>query len=84
MSLGGGIDINKHGKRAIQENINKKPSNLENLYNYDPKAYHFMKKNQEDFPAFEKDSEGNLISPIKHKYAPKKGLKAKHNNSKIS
>lgn len=84
MSLGGGHEIKEHGKRAIQENINNKPSNLENLYNYDPKVHHYMKKNQEDFPAFEKDGDGNLVSPVKQKAAPKKGLKVKPNNSKIS
>lgn len=33
------------GKRAIKDNVNNKPSDLQNLYNYDPNAANFSKKN---------------------------------------
>lgn len=59
------MDIKELGKRAIKDNVNNKPSNLENLYNYDPLHYNFSKKNEEDFPAFLKDDAGNFISPVK-------------------
>jgi hypothetical protein len=65
LDLGGGMDIKELGKRAIKDNVNNKPSNLSNLYNYDPLNCIFSKKNEEDFPAFSKDDAGNFISPVK-------------------
>ena len=75
LHLGGGEDIKEAGKKPITDNINTKPSHIENLYNYDPTILHFEKKNKEDFPAFKADN-GQIFSQAKPKQIKKKATNA--------
>lgn len=78
LNLGGGHEMKDAGKKAIADNINTKPSHIENLYNYDPNVLHFDKKNKDDFPTFKAEGFGKIVSQAK----PKPGLKKNYSQRK--
>lgn len=70
LKLGGGHDIKELGKKLINNNVNSKPSNREDLYNYVEGFYDLVNRAKEDFPVHERDTHGNIIDLTKMSKTP--------------
>ena len=50
--LGGKVEMKEVGKKAVHGNINNKPSQHENMYEYIEGFYDLVNRQQHDYPKF--------------------------------